>query len=146
MGVNTDSSEDFGGHLGVLKFFILNLEYATSRVLMTRANEDTTEELSRKLEGIYSIFSWIEDLDTEEGKERFKETIKVFEEVSKHTWISDLIKSKKKVTLLDICGGTGIGGIAFTKVLEGKGVTVELLLTISGEKLLKKQSCFPEKY
>ena len=145
MGVNTDSSEDFGGHLGVLKFFTLNLEYATSRVLMTRANEDTTEELSRKLEGIYSMFLWIEDLDTEEGKERFKETIKVFEEVSKHAWVSDLIKSKKKVTLLDICGGTGIGGIAFTKVLEGKGVTVELLVNDLRRKALEKAILFSRK-
>ena len=45
-----------------------------------------------------------------------------------HEWVQNII-SRRKVKVLEICGGTGIGGIALAKVLVSKGVDVDLLTT-----------------
>ena len=36
---------------------------------------------------------------------------------------------RKGVKVLEVCGGTGIGGIALSKVLADRGISVDLLVT-----------------
>ena len=45
-----------------------------------------------------------------------------------HEWVREVI-SRKKIKVLEICGGTGIGGIALAKVLTDRDVNVDLLVT-----------------
>ena len=77
-------------------------------------------------EKLYSVVRWVEDLHTAEGKSRFEKSIEVFKKIMEHSWVKELIERKRSVTVLDICGGTGIGGIALTKILQDLGVKVDL--------------------
>jgi hypothetical protein len=45
-----------------------------------------------------------------------------------HPWLQELFKSRKSVSVIDICSGTGIEGVAFCKVLKNKDLKVSLAL------------------
>ncbi len=53
-----------------------------------------------------------------------------------HEWIQGII-SRRKVKVLEICGGTGIGGIALAKALMDRDVDVDLLVTDLRRKALE---------
>jgi len=50
------------------------------------------------------------------------------EKLVAHPWLQELFKSKKSVSVIDICSGTGIEGVAFCKVLKNKDLEVSLAL------------------
>jgi SAM-dependent methyltransferase len=81
-----------------------------------------------ELEKLYELFPWIEDPETPEGYERFKRTISDMEHLATHPWIQGVLGFKRTVKILDVCSGTGIGGVAFAKVLKTRGVDFELTM------------------
>ena len=80
------------------------------------------EELSR----LYRIAPWPEDPYAEEGRKRYEAAKEEFSDLIKHDWLSELIQSREIVRLLDVCGGTGIGGVALARALRDVGKSVEL--------------------
>jgi methylase of polypeptide subunit release factors len=83
---------------------------------------------SRRLEVFYTLHPWIEDLETYEGLKRYREVVELMERVTSHPWFRELVESRKRIKIIDVCSGTGIGGIALSRVLRDRGVEVALTL------------------
>ncbi|NLI56588.1 methyltransferase domain-containing protein [bacterium] len=96
-----------------------------------------SDKKSVELSEFFSIFPWPDDPDSQEGKEYFERTVKFMEKLLEHQWIKQLLK-KKKVKILEICGGVGFGGIALAKILSEKNIDVEILITDLREDSLRK--------
>jgi len=99
---------------------------------------------SMKLSEFYSIFPWPDEPESPEGKKYFAKTLKFMERVVEHPWVKELFK-KKRVKILEICGGVGFGGIALSKFLLTKNIDVEILLTDLRENALTKAEYFAKK-
>ncbi|RLG37246.1 MAG: SAM-dependent methyltransferase [Thermoproteota archaeon] len=82
--------------------------------------------LGDHLSRLYSIWPWPADPWSGEGRARYEEAIKKFQSLLEHEWLSRLVGDRRTVRVLDVCGGTGIGGVALGKVLSSKGLGVEL--------------------
>jgi hypothetical protein len=65
------------------------------------------------LKKIYTLFRWPEDL-SKEGKERYERALEEFGKIISHRWIEEVLR-RGKVRIVDICSGTGVGGIALAK-------------------------------
>jgi len=83
---------------------------------------------SEEMEKFYTLHPWIEDPETPRGFERYQQELKVMEKLVAHPWLQELFKSNKSVSVIDICSGTGIRGVAFCKVLKNKDLEVSLAL------------------
>ena len=81
------------------------------------------------MERLYRIYPWPEDPYTDTGLRRFEESVNVFKSIVMHEWFKDLIKGKSKLNIIDLCGGTGIGGIALSKVIVNN-LKLDVELTI----------------
>ncbi len=95
-------------------------------------------EYARVLEKLYSTRMWPEDLESAEGRSRFNEAYKVFSKLISHDWFKSLLEGKSRIKLLDVCGGTGIGGLALAKALIDSGVEVELFVNDLRRSALEK--------
>jgi len=99
---------------------------------------DNLVDLADKLERLYQVFPWPEDLSLVRTKQRLDEAYKIFQDLLEHSWFKELLKEKDIVRVLDICGGVGIGGIALAKALMEKGLRVELVVNdLRGSALAK---------
>jgi SAM-dependent methyltransferase len=81
--------------------------------------------LDARLDNFYEIFPWHEDPYKPEGRERYESALKYFRELLAHKFFEDILE-KKEVSVLDVCGGTGIGGVALSKALSEKVAKVQL--------------------
>ena len=98
------------------------------------------------LEKLYKVLSWPEDPSTKEGYNRFIESVNIFKKAVKHEWFNGLIKGKSKVDIVDVCGGTGIGGVALGKVLKDDlGLDIALTIIDAREGALSKAKEFTKK-
>jgi len=83
----------------------------------------------------YSLGIWPEDPYSGQGKKRYETALKDMETLLSNKRLQKLIE-KREVKVLEVCGGTGIGGIALSKVLTNRGISVDLLVTdLRGEAL-----------
>jgi ubiquinone/menaquinone biosynthesis C-methylase UbiE len=98
--------------------------------------------LDKELEKFYEIFPWPEDIHSEEGAKRYIKALVQFKKLIEHSWISSLLSLKDHLRVIDICGGSGVGGIAFTKILKESGKDVELTIVDLRETALKKAEEF----
>jgi hypothetical protein len=89
-----------------------------------------------RLELLYRFIPWQEDPFTPEGRARYEFALKFFRELVRHKWFEDLVV-RKELRVLDVCGGTGIGGVALAKALSEKGVKVRLTVLDLRESALK---------
>lgn len=94
-----------------------------------KAAEKRNDELSNRLSQFYSMFPWPEDPESQQGKVYFDATLQNMSRLLDHPWMTRAISIKRKVRILEICGGTGFGGVALAKVLSHKEVNVSLLVT-----------------
>ncbi len=46
--------------------------------------------------------------------------------LTSHPWVEELLRERDEVQILDVCGGTGVGGIALGMVLREKGKRFQL--------------------
>lgn len=80
------------------------------------------------MEKLYRLLPWVEDPFTNEGFNRYRESISDFTKVVEHKWFKELLDNKRKIKIVELCSGTGIGGIALAKVLLNLGIDVDLTL------------------
>lgn len=80
------------------------------------------------MEKCYRLLPWAEDPSTTEGLRRYKDAVSKFEVVVKHRWFKELADKRKELRVIDLCSGTGIGGVTLVKVLAGLGIRVSLTL------------------
>jgi len=80
------------------------------------------EELGR----LYRLVPWAEDPYSEDGRQRYEEALRSMRVLVKHEWIQELLSSRRELRLLELCGGTGIGGVALARVLADEGVKASL--------------------
>ena len=98
------------------------------------------EEISR----LYRLLKWPEDPESGEGRRRYAEALERFRKALSHEWFSELL-SKKRISIADVCGGTGIGGVALAKVMQEAGVEVELTVIDLRKEALKRAETLSEK-
>ncbi|MEB3859718.1 MAG: class I SAM-dependent methyltransferase, partial [Desulfurococcales archaeon] len=72
-----------------------------------------------EMERFYRVFPWEEDRDF--FKRRVEEGRRLFEDLLGHEWLSPL-QGMGEVRILDVMGGTGIGGASLALALLGRGV------------------------
>ncbi|MCX8183360.1 MAG: class I SAM-dependent methyltransferase [Crenarchaeota archaeon] len=89
---------------------------------------------STRLSKFYSLFPWPEDPYSEQGRKRYEDALKDMEVLISSRMLQNLVE-KKAVKVLEVCGGTGIGGVALSKALMNRGVSIDLLVRVSGEAL-----------
>lgn len=97
-----------------------------------------SRELSRKLSRFFSMFGWPEDPYAEEGRERFKTALEKMRNLVEHEYLKELVSTRDTIKVLELCGGTGIGGVALAKVIKDLGKSVELTVTDLREDALAK--------
>lgn len=73
--------------------------------------------MSYDLEELYSVYRWIEDPFSEEGRKRFKSACNAFNKILSHEWVRNIVNSRDEITIMDVCGGTGIASIALAKTI-----------------------------
>ncbi len=84
--------------------------------------------LQIELEKLYSLISWVEDPETPQGIERYRQIRGDMEQLINYNWIKEFLKDRRIVRVIDVCSGTGLAGIALSKVLVEKGFEVKLTL------------------
>ncbi len=78
---------------------------------------------------LYKLDIWPQDPYSVEGKQRFESSLKEFDKVLEHEWLRDFLVGKKCVKILEVCSGTGIGGVGLAKLILDRGFDVNLTLT-----------------
>ncbi len=97
----------------------------TNAHLLSSISSSNGSKLSEDMSKLYQLTRWPEDPRSEEGRKRYVEALDRFRSLLSHEWFSEIL-NRGKVRLVDICGGTGIGGVALSKVLLEAGAEVEL--------------------
>jgi len=89
------------------------------------------------VEKVLELIEWPEDIDTKKGRERFQYAIRSFR---------NLDFPQKKYVILEVAGGSGIGGIALAKSLMERNCEIsELVITDIREKILEKAREFSKR-
>ena len=91
---------------------------------------------AEELERLYKMFPWPEDPYTRAGRERYESARRDMERLVEHPWVVEAIRGKERPRVLDLCGGTGIGGVALASALLELGHVPELhVLDLRGDAL-----------
>ncbi|PCN50639.1 hypothetical protein B6U99_03205 [Candidatus Geothermarchaeota archaeon ex4572_27] len=77
--------------------------------------------LARELERVYSVFPWPEDPFSDVGRRRYEIALREMGELLDHPWLKEAIEQRERLHILDLCGGTGIGGVALAKKVAERG-------------------------
>jgi len=91
-----------------------------------------------RLGEFYGLNIWPMDPDTEAGRARFKEAMEKFMELMRHEFFKGILSKNDEIKILEVCGGSGIGGCALARVLEKNGINVSLCVTDIREEDLEK--------
>jgi len=95
------------------------------------------------MERFYKVYPWSED--PESAKRRIKNGLDLFRKAVEHEWFSHLVK-RRKVKVLDLMGGTGIGAIALALALKEMGVESEISIVDLRESALRMAEKYAEEY
>lgn len=94
-------------------------------------------EPQERIEKVYKLGFWPQNPESPIVKKRFREALDIFERLINHEWFNEILSIKNNIRILEICSGTGIGGIALAKVLKRKGIKIDLILSDIRESDLK---------
>ncbi len=83
---------------------------------------------SEKIEKSYKVAKWIDTPDAPTSMKRFDETLVEMRSMVEYDWLSNQLKRKSSVKILDICGGWGIGGVALSKAIREKNKGTKLTI------------------
>lgn len=89
------------------------------------------------LKRMYMLFRWPEDLSKEKGRERYERALQEFSKILSHRWMEEVLK-RERIRIVDVCSGTGVGGIALAKRVIELGKEVELKFVDLREDALKR--------
>ncbi|MGY4707607.1 class I SAM-dependent methyltransferase [Candidatus Bipolaricaulota sp. J31] len=92
----------------------------------------------------YSVFPWFEDPESARGKRYFEVTLGFMEKLLDHPWMKGAC-ARGRLKVLEVCGGAGFGGIALAKLLQEKGVEIDLTITDLREEALNKAAKWAER-
>ncbi len=93
-------------------------------------------ESHENLERLYELDIWPQNPESPIVKKRYSKAISDFKNLINHEWFQEILRRKNSIRILEICSGTGLGGIALAKVLKESGKKVELILSDVREKAL----------
>ncbi|MGC9103918.1 MAG: class I SAM-dependent methyltransferase, partial [Candidatus Methanodesulfokora sp.] len=96
---------------------------------------------AESLERMYELFRWPEDIRKSSGRKRYEESLKDLAVIAAHDWIKEVLE-RERVRIVDICSGTGIGGIALAKRIAELGKEVELTFVDLRTEALRKAAEF----
>ncbi len=94
-------------------------------------------ESQENIEKLYKLGLWPQDPESPSIKERYFKAIDDFRRLIEHEWLQEILKRKNSIRILEICSGSGVGGIALAKVLKESGKNIELTLSDVREEALK---------
>ncbi len=98
------------------------------------------------LEKLYKIFGWIEDTESPEGRKRLENSIKKMSRIIAHHRLVELLEKNKRITILDICSGKGIGFISLAKAINQKySVQLDIIAVDLRRTALDKASEYAER-
>ena len=80
-----------------------------------------------RLEKLYRVFPWPEELGSERLADRLRAARRHFEILTTHPWVREAVKGGE-ATVIDVCGGVGVGGVALALVLRGLGINTKLVV------------------
>ena len=92
-------------------------------------------EPQEDMEAIYSVFPWPED--EESYKRRVEEARERFTALLGHEWLSSTA-GKSRVRVLDLMGGTGVGGVGMALALSRLGTVVDVTVVDARESALAR--------
>ncbi|MGY0287931.1 MAG: class I SAM-dependent methyltransferase [Candidatus Methanodesulfokora washburnensis] len=92
---------------------------------------------AESLEKMYRLFRWPEDISEESGRKRYHDSLKEFSTILSHNWMKDVLR-RDNIRIVDVCSGTGIGGIALAKKIIELNKSIELTFVDLREEALKK--------
>jgi len=98
---------------------------------------------SRDMERFYKVYPWSED--PESAKRRIEHGLNLFKKAVKNEWLSHLVE-RRKVKILDLMGGTGIGAIALALALEEIGVESDITIADLRETALRMAQNYARRY
>jgi predicted O-methyltransferase YrrM len=110
-------------------------------VFLTNASLEGCARLVHALDIAYSIVDWRDDPYTPSGRERFLSALDRFKKLLDHPWFSKLL-GKKKMTIVDVGAGKGIGGVALALALQEHGLESRVYMVDIREEALKTASRF----
>lgn len=90
-----------------------------------------------RLRRFYSVFPWFDDPESERGREYYQATLGSMEKLLGHPWMERLSR-RKGLTVLEVCGGAGFGGVALARSLGQRGLEVDLTVTDLREEALER--------
>ncbi|ABL78783.1 class I SAM-dependent methyltransferase [Thermofilum pendens] len=85
------------------------------------------ESLGESLSRFYEVFPWPEDPLSPEGRARYEAALSFFRGLLEHEWLTG-IAGKRRLSVVDVCSGAGLGGVALAKAFTERGLEVELVL------------------
>ncbi len=84
-------------------------------------------EWGERLERLYRIFPWPEEMGSERLADRLREARRYFGILATHPWVKEAVRGGE-ATIADVCGGVGVGGVALASVLRGLGTNTRLIV------------------
>jgi len=84
-------------------------------------------EWGERLERLYRIFPWPEEVGSERLANRLSEARRHFEILATHPWVKEAVRGGE-ATVVDVCGGVGVGGVALASVLRGLKISTRLVV------------------
>ncbi len=100
-------------------------------------------DIKDRLKDFYNIFPWEDDPESSYVRDYYEFSKKLMDKVLSEVNI-DRFK-KRKLKILEICSGSGFGGVALSKRLIDKGIRVHLLMTDLREDALERGVRFAER-
>jgi hypothetical protein len=77
---------------------------------------------AERLERFYRMFPWVEDPFSPVGRARYETGSQLLQAATRARVVEGAAGREASSTCLDICGGTGVGGVALAKALAERGV------------------------
>ena len=112
----------------------MSREDSVSFIMPSGSKTSVGSDVGNSLSKLFELIRWPEDLESEAGRRRFEEALRLFKGIN---------FPEKNYTILEVAGGTGIGGIALAKALTERKLGVsKLIITDLRKEALEKAKEF----
>ncbi|RKX70284.1 hypothetical protein DRP53_05550 [candidate division WOR-3 bacterium] len=91
-----------------------------------------------KLSQLYSVLPWPDNPESKAGQEYYETTLGFMKRLIQHPWLEEILSRRKKIRILEVCGGAGYGGVALSRTILNRASSVSLLITDLRKKALAR--------